>query len=832
MSCLDSMYKIMYKIKKLSALLLAFLFCVTLIPISAHAAQLTVPLTAVNVSRGENHLIVYKPSFGTSTATNRYGCEISVDKNNKITKVSTTGNMAIPEDGFVLSGHGTMRDWILANCAVGKYCYYDTRSMKVLISDTPTEFGGMFYTVSTTYTKVNGVRNENNLVIYTNSGHTFTNEWGSEAVVGADGRIVSVGDNNNAVPSGGFVISGHGTASEWVLANAKVGMKASYSTSSKTLTLEMDAQAYLIAIDSGITQLKEKLDEGKAAFKYYDYDYISDCLEQMKALREDYTALTADKEREKCLEQIEAIMYLGLTACTESYTVEYRGVWIRPTQKTQKDVSDYVQKLKDSGINTICLETLYNSTLICPAPEGSYFEQNPAFNGFDVLGAYVEECHKRDMELHIWMPVFYSSHTNCYNHKRSVWYKKPEWRLINDSGEDTAVKGNSDFCFLNPAHPEVQEFLTETYKYLVTEYDVDGFELDYIRYPDVAEDDHGYDEITINGYKQAYNTSITPTYNKNAGFWNNWVQYRCDIITGFVKNIRDMFDKYAPQVLLCADVGPNSASARTTLYQDYATWLENGWIDLLKPMSYSLGAVKETYKNLENADGKLVASGIGVFSEAYNGYDCATHTMIAVEQGANGVMFFEASAYLAKETYEYLGGAGAFRNSAITPTLDPQKALYTAVDYAISRVNDIIVPLNGMSKADADRIISKLRELRTAVDTERNATLESKAKAIISSLGNTAAEKAVKGDLNKFINITQNIHKERNASLNDIILGDVNQNGSIDTFDYILTRASILGITRLDDEQLVAADVNKDGNVNSFDYVLLRAHILGLTVIK
>ncbi len=62
--------------------------------------------------------------------------------------------------------------------------------------------------------------------------------------------------------------------------------------------------------------------------------------------------------------------------------------------------------------------------------------------------------------------------------------------------------------------------------------------------------------------------------------------------------------------------------------------------------------------------------------------------------------------------------------------------------------------------------------------------------------------------------------------------GDINSDGSISNFDYIIVRGYILGLTVLSDNQLYFADVNNDGVVTSFDYLLIRAHILGLTTIK
>ena len=42
---------------------------------------------------------------------------------------------------------------------------------------------------------------------------------------------------------------------------------------------------------------------------------------------------------------------------------------------------------------------------------------------------------------------------------------------------------------------------------------------------------------------------VTPTYDPQAEYWEDWCQYRRDCVTKLVKNIRAMIDRDAPQVL-------------------------------------------------------------------------------------------------------------------------------------------------------------------------------------------------------------------------------------------------------------------------------------------
>ncbi len=57
--------------------------------------------------------------------------------------------------------------------------------------------------------------------------------------------------------------------------------------------------------------------------------------------------------------------------------------------------------------------------------------------------------------------------------------------------------------------------------------------------------------------------------------------------------------------------------------------------------------------------------------------------------------------------------------------------------------------------------------------------------------------------------------------------GDINDDGEIEKFDYILAKRAVMKTFTLDDVQSLAADVNNDGNVDKFDYILIKRHVMG-----
>ena len=89
----------------------------------------------VNVTRLENMLIVYNNK--TSSGANEYGYEIAVDKDGYVVNHSYNGNIAIPNGGFALSGHGTNKEALEAVFAIGERVILDSKSSSVTVIRTP-----------------------------------------------------------------------------------------------------------------------------------------------------------------------------------------------------------------------------------------------------------------------------------------------------------------------------------------------------------------------------------------------------------------------------------------------------------------------------------------------------------------------------------------------------------------------------------------------------------------------------------------------------------------------------------------------------------------------
>lgn len=158
--------------------------------------------------------------------------------------------------------------------------------------------------------------------------------------------------------------------------------------------------------------------------------------------------------------------------------------WPKTYAKSETGILQQKQELTDildcyqrANINTVLLQTRVRAATIYPSAiepwdrcitgtEGCA----PGF-GYDPLAFAVEECHKRGMELHAWIatiPVGAKNSMGC--------------RLLRQKG--FRIRNYATGAYLDPADPNVPSYLAAICGEIVRNYDVDGINLDYIRYPD------------------------------------------------------------------------------------------------------------------------------------------------------------------------------------------------------------------------------------------------------------------------------------------------------------------------------------------------------------
>jgi uncharacterized lipoprotein YddW (UPF0748 family) len=276
-----------------------------------------------------------------------------------------------------------------------------------------------------------------------------------------------------------------------------------------------------------------------------------------------------------------------------SQIYEHRGVWYVPRNgnayKTKSEIASDMDIIARNNFNAVYVlvwargyplfrsEVFYKET-------GLYTD--PQLGDRDLLQEMIAEAHRAGLEIYAWFEYGFIGGWGGYlpgtSGKGKIFDTHPEWLAKRSDGSDTGSSEdqvNYNFYWMAHANPEVQNFLIQLILEMVKNYDIDGFELDRIRYPDP---NCGYDSVTVELYKQEHN-GTPPPLNYNDPEWKNW---RIQKLNQFAKMVYDSVKFYRKDMRLTNAVGVGPDWAKNEKLQDWVTWINNGWLDYIEPMNY------------------------------------------------------------------------------------------------------------------------------------------------------------------------------------------------------------------------------------------------------
>lgn len=757
----------------LSAVVAVTLLCpmFAVFPVSAADIQ-PVKLSGINIERKLNFLVVYTDEFSSgSTKTDDKGIEAVINSEGRVISVGGNNN-DIPKGGFVISGSSTKKTYIEKNIKVGYGVYLDKDIPAITV--VPDDYNP-FYSKTIEFTSINTTRYENYLVIYDGKDGrktTGTNQWGFEVAVDKNGFIISVGGNNTEIPEDGFVLSAIGSKKAPLTEMAQIGLSAKYDTETKIVTISYSKENATEAPRLVLENWKIEYNTAKLNYRNIDYSAVEESIKNLEIYFDKIkTAIDKNDMLAYTIAQnnFNKISTGLKTLLTESPAVEGRAMWIRPTQTTAEEVKKVVKEIYENGFNIVCIEGLSNNTVIMKVPEGSYLEQNPTFRNFDVLAAYIDECHRYGMEIHLWMPVFRVAHEGSTYPDLAMNKKKPEWVNISNTGINYVSNEYGNAYFLNPALPEVQEYLLSLYKYILENYCIDGFQLDYIRYPDMVNGvDYGYDDYTRNLFKQQYGTDPKEISQSNS-LWKTWYEFRAKLVTDFVLKVKDLVKQIRPDIYLSCDVAPSYDESLPRMKQDTKSWLTNAYIEMVYPMAYgNTDSVNKWSKNTVELAGDKVFTYIGLSD--YGADTLFDEIVISRRNGADGIAFF---AYAQYTEGDYVSiPQTVFAHRAVSPSYNGKKALVAQLKFMKNRIKNVILPSKADGSAELEALCPNIEAVVLRIESSGISACKADIEKLVNDFNAVLSDKVkdenlinvVKGDLRLVSKITALSKDEEKAA--------------------------------------------------------------------
>ena len=264
--------------------------------------------------------------------------------------------------------------------------------------------------------------------------------------------------------------------------------------------------------------------------------------------------------------------------CPTDTLKEIRGVWLTNVDSdvlfSEDKTAEAIALLAEANFNTLYPTvwnwgyTLYPSQ-VSEAFTGLSLDPTEGLQERDVLAEIITAGHKQNMSVIPWFEFGFMAPADSELARRH-----PQWLTTREDGSTIWWEGDvHQRVWLNPLRPDVQEFMTDLMVEIVSNYDVDGIQLDdHFGYPS----EFGYDDYTVELYREEHQGQLPPLNPKDP----DWVQWRADKITAYVETLFHKIKQHNPQAILSVSPNPQDFSLNSFLL-DWYRWERKGLIEEL-----------------------------------------------------------------------------------------------------------------------------------------------------------------------------------------------------------------------------------------------------------
>jgi len=255
-------------------------------------------------------------------------------------------------------------------------------------------------------------------------------------------------------------------------------------------------------------------------------------------------------------------------------TAELRGAWCHNAAgPAGQGWSTAVSRLKGAGFNALFANHQWAGLAYYPS---EVLPISPLITSQgDLLKQCLEACRREGIALHLWSVLWVLENAP----DAFVTQMDQAGRLMKDS------KGKS-LKWLCPANPLNLELAANAAAEAVRRYAVDGFHLDYIRYPDsdACFCNHCAKRFRLDTGRRAINWPRDVISGADRAAFLTW---RRDRITEALTRIRGAVKTVRPSVQVSAAVWGNWPGVRDSIGQDWVAWCRDGRLDFVTPMNYT-----------------------------------------------------------------------------------------------------------------------------------------------------------------------------------------------------------------------------------------------------
>lgn len=270
----------------------------------------------------------------------------------------------------------------------------------------------------------------------------------------------------------------------------------------------------------------------------------------------------------------------ALQPAARAQGAEIRGVWMTgndmPTLRDRSRLGAAVAELSRLNFNTLYPVVWNGGLTYYPSAvmERRGF-QSFSFRGLqgqDILADQIEQAHGKGLLVLPWFEFGLMVPPSS-----EIAERHPQWLSRRLDGGTTSFTAAGEVAWLNPFHPEVQQFISELVLEILTTYDADGIQFDdHFSLPSPF----GYDPFTMALYRSE--TRKAPPANPQDPAW---IQWRAGKITAFLTKLRQEIRARRPKARVSLSPNYHDFAYRFQL-QNWLAWVRRGLVDELVVQVY------------------------------------------------------------------------------------------------------------------------------------------------------------------------------------------------------------------------------------------------------
>lgn len=294
---------------------------------------------------------------------------------------------------------------------------------------------------------------------------------------------------------------------------------------------------------------------------------------------------------------------------------EIRGVWITNIDSDILNSKEHIKagltKLKKSGFNTLYpvvwnkgfaffKSSITNSSFNSSADQLRNANLGTELAGRDILAEMIEINQELDNHFRIipWLEYGLMIPLNA-----PLAVDKPNW-LMKTNTNEKVVNGNA---WLNPTHPEVQNFFVNLVTELIQNYQVHGVQLDdHFGIPNLKKKDGspmsmGFDDFTLGLFKQENPGAADP---KTAPSSEKFKEWRKEKVTDLLRLIFSTVKAVKKDCIISVSPNPLDFSKKSYL-ADWQVWEQDGVAEEIAIQIYRYEKEFTFQENMERFTGEI-----------------------------------------------------------------------------------------------------------------------------------------------------------------------------------------------------------------------------------